>query len=188
MKNLSKVNQLLAILERLTLFISGLSIMAMMLLVTIDVILRNIFSSSIPGSYEISEKYLMPLIIFPILYYVYNSNSLPNMDFILTKLKLKIRNIVQIITYSIEILIFIALTIFSWQKAIVSTNELLAFPAAGKMLPLYPFYYLVPLGFGLLAIGVLLKFTIFIGSKVKSTDTQSLKENSSVSEIKQYTN
>lgn len=150
-------NNVIAKIEKITLFISGFFIVIMMLLISLDVLFRSILSISIPGSYEMTERYLMPLVFFPIFFYVYKSNSLPNLEFFVQNFNVKIRQFVQIVLLITELIVFVLLTIAGWQKAVEATQELLSFPAAGNMFPLYPFLYLVPIGFSLLIIGVILK-------------------------------
>lgn len=143
------------IIQKTTVFISGLAIFLMMIIITLDVFLRTTLSLPIPGNYDVNEKYLLPLGVFPILYFTYK--TLPSLDFISAKLHPTLGKIRMIVFLLVECLAFGVLTWATWNKAVEGTFEKIGFPAAGSILPLYPVLFLVPLGFGLLTLGLLLK-------------------------------
>src|SRR5690625_2516001 len=77
MKSLNRINNTL---QKLGGKISGIAILAMMGVIVVDVFMRNIFKSPVPGSYVIIESFLMPIAIFPALGYVYMVGVLPRLN------------------------------------------------------------------------------------------------------------
>lgn len=67
-----KKKSLIDYVESACLVIAGIAVMAMMILTTIDVIMRYVFASPLPGMLELSEEYLMVAAIFLPLSYVYS--------------------------------------------------------------------------------------------------------------------
>jgi TRAP-type C4-dicarboxylate transport system permease small subunit len=72
-------------LKLIGIYISSLAVLIMMVLIVYDVIMRNLFSSSIRGGFEIIQNYMMPLVVFPGLAFMYASGVLPKMDLLLGK-------------------------------------------------------------------------------------------------------
>ncbi len=139
-------------IKKIGVVISGLSIIAMVLIIVYDVVMRNLFSSSIRGGFEIVQNYLMPLVVFPGLAYMYSSGVLPKMDMILEKFKSSMQRIVIIAMIAIELFILVLIVQFSWEYAMSGFERKTAFPAAGTLYPLYPLFFLIPIAFVLVII------------------------------------
>ena len=54
----------LILAERVLVFGTYLALMAMMLLITVDAILRYAFAATLPDVYHLTELYLMPMVVF----------------------------------------------------------------------------------------------------------------------------
>lgn len=135
--------------------VSGTTIFLMMLLIVVDVATRNLFNSSIFGSYEITQYFLMPVAFFPTLAYAYSSGIMPRLEMFTSRLKLLAQRNIQIFMLVIEFLLFGMLTYFGWQYAISGTREQLGFSMKGGVVSYYPILYFIPLGFLLLSIEIL---------------------------------
>lgn len=138
------------------LVLSAVGIVVIMVIIAIDVFLRNVLNSSISGNYELIQKYLMPLAVFPAMAITYSSGIMPRLDMIVEKLSLKIQNGIHMIISLIDFLIMVLLTFYTWNYAMQALEAKVTFPAGGAMYPLYPILFIVPIGFVLLAIEILL--------------------------------
>lgn len=133
-------------------WVSGLSVLAMMLMIVYDVTMRTLFSSSIRGGFEIIQNYMMPLVVFPGLAYVYASGVLPKMDLILEKINDNAQKVLIIFMLLIELFVLVLIVQFSWEYAMSGLERKTAFPAAGTLYPLYPLFFLIPLAFAMIVI------------------------------------
>lgn len=127
--------------------LSGLVIMLLMLFTVTDVILRSVFHNSIPGGFEIAQNYFLPISVFLALPYVYGTGTLPKMDLLMHRLPVTARNAVIHLLLGLEVLVFLAITFYSFGYAVDSSSRDRAFPAGGLLLPLWPVLFLVPLSF-----------------------------------------
>ncbi|WP_216831158.1 TRAP transporter small permease [Alkalihalobacterium elongatum] len=137
------------------LIISGICLFLMMVFIVADVLSRNILSKSIPGNYEIVRYYFMPLALFPGVAYAYGTGIFPRITMIVSKLSKKIQKLIVILLLFVELVLFSLVFYFGLQYGLSGVEEGLAFPAGGKMYPLYPFIFLVPIGFGMLIIEII---------------------------------
>lgn len=132
--------------------ISGIALFIMMLSIVADVISRNLTNASILGVYEITENYLMILVIFPSLPFVYSEGIMPKMELFFDKFKEKGRNFLVTVILIIEILVYLFMFYYSFIYAITGFNEKLGFMAGGNIFPLYPILFLMPLSFILMSV------------------------------------
>lgn len=133
-------------------WISGISLLLMMLLIVYDVAMRTFFSSSIRGGFEIIQNYMMPLVVFPGLAYVYASGVLPKMDLIMEKFNTSSQRVLIFFMLLLELFVLVLIVQFSWEYALSGFERKTAFPAAGTLYPLYPLFFLIPIAFGMIII------------------------------------
>jgi TRAP-type C4-dicarboxylate transport system permease small subunit len=138
--------------------ISGLAILAMMFVIVLDVILRNVFKLTIPGSYVIIESFLMPLAIFPALGYVYMAGVLPRLGEFIERRSIKFQKMNRFLLLIIDIIVFVLLTYFTFIFFLDGYNDGIAIPVATNFVPLWPIYFFIPLGYFLVLLEVLLQF------------------------------
>lgn len=143
-------------LMRALFIISALSLAAMVIFTSADIALRNLTGSSIPGSYEYVQRYLMPLLVFPALAHAYESNILPSTTLLTDRMTPRSRQALFILFRLVDIAIFALIGWFGLQYALDATSRGAAFLAGGKMVPLYPVLYIVPAGTALLVLELLL--------------------------------
>ncbi|GKV65223.1 hypothetical protein NCCP2331_13760 [Sporosarcina sp. NCCP-2331] len=82
--------KLYSLFEKIKFFgmlLSGVTVFIMMLYTSADVLLRNIFGTSMLSAYEISQNYFMPLAVFPALAYAFGVGMMPRIEFLITKVK-----------------------------------------------------------------------------------------------------
>ncbi|WP_431028915.1 TRAP transporter small permease [Lysinibacillus sp. LZ02] len=139
-------------------YISCFGVFTMMLLITADVFMRNVFGIPVPGVYEITENFLMPLVVFPALGYTYWVGILPRLTELVSKAPRKFQLVHHYLLLVLDTVVFALLTYYGFQFALSGLNIGMAIPVAGKLVPIWPFYFLVPLGFFLVLIEVLMRF------------------------------
>jgi len=137
------------------LVLSGITIFLMMLFIVADVALRNVLNASLLGSYEITQYFLMPLAFFPGLAYAYSSGIMPRIEMVVVKLTNRVQRNIFLALLIFEFILFLMLTIYGFQYALMGTQESLGFSMKGTIIPYYPILYFVPLGFLLLSIEIL---------------------------------
>lgn len=152
MEGVLKAYKVFEYLKIIGVWISGISVLAMMFFISYDVFLRNVFSGSIRGGFEIVQNYLMPLVVFPSLAYVYSSGVLPKMDLIMGRLSEKIQKALIFFMLAIELFILVLIVQFSWEFAMNGLERKTAFPAAGTMYLLYPLFFIIPIAFSMIII------------------------------------
>lgn len=153
--------------------LSGTTIFLMMAFIVIDVITRNLMGSSVFGSYEITQYFLMPLAVFPALAYAYSSGIMPRLEMFTGRLNPSAQLSISVFMMIVELILFSMLTYYGWQYAISGTQEQLGFSMKGGIVPYYPILYFIPLGFLLLTIEILFLIVKSISERklaLKSTD------------------
>lgn len=154
-------------------WISGISVLLMMLMIVYDVAMRTFFSSSIRGGFEIIQNYMMPLVVFPGLAYVYASGVLPKMDLILEKLNNTAQRILIFFMLLLELFVLVLIVQFSWEYAMSGFERKTAFPAAGTLYPLYPLFFLIPIAFAMIVVE---NVFILIRNILEKTPSMVMKE------------
>ncbi|MGM0900362.1 MAG: TRAP transporter small permease [Bacillota bacterium] len=142
----------------LGLILCGIGLFCMMGFIVLEVAMRNLFNSSIPGNYEIVQNYFMPVVTLPIVVYAFSEGVLPRINMLVAKFHNKVQKGILLSLLLIEIVIFVLMTFYGWQYAISGMEAGDAFPASGSMYPIYPFYFLIPIGFGMLLIEMIFLF------------------------------
>lgn len=155
MKSLEKVNEVLRTIGK---YMSGFAILAMMLIIVADVFMRNVFETPLAGTYEIVQYFLMPLAVFPALGYAYWSGVLPRLSELISKAPPWFEKFNRILILIIDAIVFGMLTYFGFIFAIFGMQDKMAIPMAGTLIPIWPIYFLVPIGFLFVLLEVLLRF------------------------------
>lgn len=143
-------------LKKIGLYISNISILIMMVLIMVDVIIRNFFEIPFAGAYDLVESYLMPLTVFPAIAFAYSSGILPRLGELILKFPVKVQKVAEIIIDILELVIFALLTYYSYKFAMTGLADQMSIPFGGNLYPLYPIFFLLPFGFGLVVIEVIL--------------------------------
>jgi TRAP-type C4-dicarboxylate transport system permease small subunit len=136
-------------------FIAGIALMLMMVQMVIDVFMRNFFRSPIEGSLEIVSNYHMVAVVFLPLALVERRNEHITVDLFVNMMPAGAQRLVRIIGYIVCAIFFGLLTyqtgidaFEAWER-----NELLM---SSIFIILWPAKMLLPIGFGLMLVQVLL--------------------------------
>ncbi|HZW67415.1 MAG TPA: TRAP transporter small permease [Pseudogracilibacillus sp.] len=138
-------------------FFSGAAIFLMMLAIVFDVFMRNVFGIPITGTYEVVQYILMPMAIFSALGFVYWVGVLPSLTELLEKAPAGFQKFNKILINLIDLVIFSLLTYYSIIFALSGVTSGNAVPVGGKLLIVWPVYFLVPLGFLTVVLEIILK-------------------------------
>ncbi|HZW68837.1 MAG TPA: TRAP transporter small permease [Pseudogracilibacillus sp.] len=155
---MSKIIRINNFIRNIALSISAIAILIMMFGIVADVFMRNVLGTPLRGTYEIVENILMPALVFPVLGYVYWSGVLPKLTEIAEKLPKAMQNFNKYLIYLLDILVFSLLTYYGMKFALTGLEQKMAIPVAGKILQIWPVYFLVPLGFFLVVVEIVIKF------------------------------
>jgi TRAP-type C4-dicarboxylate transport system permease small subunit len=113
-----RLDKIVSFLEGKLTFISGLSIFLMMLLITFDVLGRNLFNHPLVGAQEITEM-LMVVTVYCGIAYTQRENGHVGMDLLITKVyKGAMRKIALTIILILAVGVNILVSYFTFQNAI----------------------------------------------------------------------
>src|SRR5699024_3233633 len=99
--------QLIRKLNSLLSIIAGVSITIMMFWIVADVLMRLFFNQSIIGTSQITEEYLMVILVFFGLSYTYLHNGHLVVDLVINRLPRNIQIVLEIINHIIVFTIFL---------------------------------------------------------------------------------
>ena len=139
-------------------YISGFSILGMMLVIVIDVFMRNVFGKPITGTYEVIQYFLMPMAIFPALGYAYWAGVLPRLSELISKAPAWFEKFNRLLILLIDSVVFALLTFYGFLFAISGLKDQMAIPIGGDLVPVWPVYFLVPIGFLFVLLEIILRF------------------------------
>ncbi|WP_164662289.1 TRAP transporter small permease [Tropicibacter sp. Alg240-R139] len=161
MFTLAKISRLTA---RIVGLLGAIVIVAMMLHITADVIARYALGSPLSGTLEIVSRYYMVAIAFLPLAWVEHRNqmiSVSAFDSLLSRRVVQIRDVVVAL---ISFGAFGLLAWATWGNAREAIERKAFVLALGERIPVWPTYLLLPVGFGLVAIIVLIRVVSIIGT------------------------
>jgi len=154
MRPLARLHSLL--LDALVL-IGALAIVAMMLHVIADVILRNVSNTPIPATYEIVTKYYMIALAFVPLAFVEGRGGMVQVEIIDPFLSAKARDLLERLVAALSAAVYGTLAWVTSHDALDAFATGAFVMAQTYRLPVWPGFFLPPLGFALAAVAVALR-------------------------------
>lgn len=155
MRILKKINH---VMRHTGKYISGFAILGMMAIIVVDVFMRNVFGKPIAGTYEIVQYFLMPMAVFPALGYAYWVGVLPRLSELISKTPAWFEKFNRLLILCIDTLVFALLTYYGFLFAMSGMKDQMAVPIAGGLVSVWPVYFLVPIGFLLVLLEIILRF------------------------------
>lgn len=154
---MNKFEEIIKRLSRLFDRIAGLAVVALMLFVVINIIMRDFFGEPIMGAYEYVGLFAAGIIGLSLAFCSVQSGHIA-ISLITDKLHGKVQIIIDIITKTIS-MVFLGL--FSWQMIEYAIRS----AASGEVTPttwtpIYPFIFIVALGMIALSLVVFVKLII----------------------------
>lgn len=159
-------------MQRTTAFLGllgSLGIVAMMLHITLDIILRSTISVSIPATLELVTRYYMiTLALLPLAWVEWRRGMIS----VEALSGLYGENGIRLIDIGVSILstmIYAVLTLSTWEKAIEQYNIGSYVMSLNFPMPVWPTYFILPISFGLAALVSIVRTLLIIdGSEPKA--------------------
>lgn len=146
----AKMAGVLMVVVKISAGLSSSIIMAMMVLITVDVILRYIFNRPIPGSYNLVQ-FLLVGVVFLSIAYVQSQRGHVKMDVATSWMSAKNQKAIDVFGHVLGIVLF---SIIAWQGGKLAWKAWVIqdYTMGIVEFPLWPAKSLVPFGFGLLSL------------------------------------
>ena len=154
MRPLARLHTLL--LDTLVL-IGALAIVAMMLHVIVDVILRNVSNTPIPATYEIVTKYYMIALAFVPLAFVEGRGGMVQVEVIDPFLSARLRDALERLVAALSAAVYGTLAWVTLHDAVDAFATGAFVMAQTYRLPVWPGFFLPPLGFALATVAVVIR-------------------------------
>lgn len=160
-------------LEVIFLRLSQIALVFMMILTTLDALSRHLLNKSITGAYEVTEMYLMVILVFLSMSYVQKVDGHIRLDIIFERLSKRVQDILNIFFYLLAaaMMFFIGyqgfhMTMNAWQNNLIASG-LINFP-------LWLSYIWIPIGSFLIMIRlILLVILLALGKDVYVHNSES---------------
>lgn len=159
-----------------------LMLFALMLVVVADVSLRYLFNSPLNWSYEIISSYLMPGLFFLAASHTLKSNAHVCVDILHNYVGRKTRYVFEAISSVLAAPIFGLATFVSAQNT-WKDLQLGAASSSGMELPTWSISLMLPLGFGMLTLRLVLHAIGYVGTLVSGRDLKRLPAISGTEEL-----
>lgn len=156
MKLLDRAEKAIFQAEVVLALIAGISVLAMMVAVTIDVVLRNVFKVQILGVYELTQNVFMPMVVIPAMGYTYHIGVLPKFDLLRNKLGARMETFFSLSVSLVEILVFWLLAYYSFFSAHLAWIDRRSVLAGGGAISTYYVYLFLPISFSIMFLDSLL--------------------------------
>ncbi len=149
-----KPRDVLALTEKVCLAGSAVSLLAIMILTTLDVLMRKLIDYSLPSLYEFTEDYLMVALVFLSLSHVYVKGGHVRVTIFEELIPGPVRRPLNILMELLALALFGLIAVKGWDNAV---RSLLYWEVSSSLLayPLSPALFFVPLGSGLLCIRII---------------------------------
>ena len=163
---MNKIDKVLSKAEDKFVLVSGLLIVITMIYVVANVIGRYGFHQVVPGMKEIVGALLVPISFFCLAWGWRTKGTFVTADFLLTKMKGKLRRGVELFIQIVALFLFaIAITYASVFSTIRSYNSGEAMNVVYLWLPVWPFRACLLVGFFLMIVRVVIELDKFVRGK-----------------------
>ncbi|MFC1891854.1 TRAP transporter small permease subunit [Thermodesulfobacteriota bacterium] len=143
------LSEKMSILTSVLSWISCTCVFVMMLLTTVDVVLRYVFNNPLIGAFEVSE-FLMVTIVFLSLAYSQHRNAHVAVDILVSRLSPRNQAFVDLFNHTATIVILLLIT---WRSSLTAMELYGTMETTGTVpIPVFPFVFIV--AFGCLAMGI----------------------------------
>ncbi len=161
-------------LSRAAIILGGVAIALMMVHVTADVVMRYVFNRPLPGTLTVVTYYYMILATFLPLAFAERRRAHISVEVVTEMLPSHVRHHLQAWMLLPTALV---MGIFAWRSfdAAVAAWDLGASQVQGaNRIPVWPAYFALPLGIGLMAVVLLLRFGSYLSGRPDGLEVQTL--------------
>ena len=151
--------------------LAGLSVALMMVHITADVIARYIFNYPLPGTMSIVSNFYMVLVAFLPLAFVEQKGAHISVEVVTERLPAAIQRHLAACLLPLSMLIFGILTVRTWGEAVIKMEVNAAVVQGADKILIWPTYFFLPLGCGLMVLVLAYKFLIYLTGAPSGIDS-----------------
>ena len=149
--------------------VGAVGIVAMLLHVGVDVVTRNLFGRPIPATNEIVSGYYMVLIAFLPLAWVERNRGMVSVDLLDAAMSPRVRLAADLFVALLATALYLVITWVGWQAAMSRWHIGAFVDVLGYRLPIWPTYFLPPVGFFLAGMMTLLRAVQTVRDAIRGT-------------------
>lgn len=169
---MTRLGQIISGLISVISILGTIMLLIMVLHITGDVVSRFLFNAPLPGTIEIVINYYMITIGFLSLSFTEEKNRNISVELVADLLPLRIQRRLDIMAGLVAVLVFGFLTYRNWIEA-VKKFDIKAYVTQGSTdIPIWPAYFVVPLGCGLVFIVAFYKLVCGVTGAKSGLDTR----------------
>lgn len=145
----------------ISVLLSSLTLVAMATMITLDVVLRYVFSAPLPASVEISQLMQPYVVLLPMAYTLAVGQHV-KVTVLTVRLPPRLRSALEVFVYIIDAVFFACIAVYAWQEFYVSysVDEIML---AAIRLPWWVGKFALPLGMLGLIFQALVHITMTVG-------------------------
>jgi TRAP-type C4-dicarboxylate transport system permease small subunit len=167
-----KIGWFLSRLTDLTTVVGGLVIALMMFHVTLDVLSRYLFDLPLPGTIAIVSHYYMIIAAFVPLAFAELKGAHISVEVVTEKLPPAVQKHLAGWSYLLSAVVFALLAMRTWKEALTMHKIGASIVQGEASIPLWPSYYVLPAGFGLMVLILAYKFFAYLSGQESGLDAQ----------------
>ncbi|MFW5330185.1 TRAP transporter small permease [Hydrogenophaga sp. ZJX-1] len=152
--------------------ISGLAIALMMIHITLDVVMRNFFNYPLPGTITIVSYYYMAITAFMPLAFAEQKSAHISVEVITEQMPKGVQRHLAGWMLLFSAAVFALMTLRSWEEAVSKYGIKASIVQGEDSLPVWPTYFLLPLGCLLMFLVVAYKFIVYLTGQASGLDTE----------------
>ncbi|WP_274426399.1 TRAP transporter small permease [Chelativorans sp. YIM 93263] len=172
----SRVLVLLRNLTDLLALLGAAGVLALLVHVTADVISRQLFARPIPATVEIASRYYMVLIAFLPLAWAERRNEMIAVDVFSSIFRGPFDRINKVFVHALSLAAFAFLAYTTWFAAIREYGSGSFVLSLSVAVPIWPGYFILPLGFALASLISLLKLYLCLTASENDPDSLAFSE------------
>lgn len=142
--------------------LGAIGVIVMMLHITADVLCRIILGSPLVGTNEIVSRYYMIAVAFLPLAWVEHRNGMISVELFDAFMGRGTRMVGDLLVAIVSILALLLITWTSWHEAVAAFQKDAFVMAVGNRIPVWPTYFMIPVGCFLAAILVVLRAVMMV--------------------------
>ena len=157
-----KIGRILSKFIDLLTIISGLVIVLMMVHIMADVIARVVFRSPLPGTMSVVSYYYMAVAAFMPLAFAEQKSAHISVEVLTERFPPYVQRHLAGWLLLISAVVFLGLTVRTAQEAVTKWEIKASVVQGLESIPVWPTYFFLPIGCGLMFLVVLYKFVVYL--------------------------
>ncbi|AFT68463.1 TRAP transporter, DctQ-like membrane protein [Alloalcanivorax dieselolei B5] len=146
----------------MTTLVGGLAIALMMIHISLDVVLRYLFSTPIPGTITYVSNYYMIVAAFLPLAYAEKLGAHISVEVVTERLPQRIQFHLAHWLILLSAIILGFMTVKTWLEAVTRFEMGTALVEGGTSIIIWPGYFVLPIGLGLMVLMLVYKFVVYV--------------------------